>query len=161
MKKLRNFFLILSVFLLPSLALAGGPPANSKAPFLELSDSIALGEGEVRVYGSVINGYPLGMGIVFDGGVFVNAPEEHSDGQWDVVASNGDVVWACCGHELDFDVPDNIAAATPFEHIVINWNPHGHPPPEIYSVPHFDFHFYTQTRADREAITPRQPTCRR
>ncbi len=27
-------------------------------------------------------------------------------------------------------------------HVVIDWNPHGHPPPHVYTVPHFDFHFY-------------------
>jgi hypothetical protein len=29
-----------------------------------------------------------------------------------------------------------------YTHVVIDWNPHGHPPPHIYTVPHFDFHFY-------------------
>jgi hypothetical protein len=154
MNKLRSLIPVAFMLCFSSLVLAGGPPAQSRAPFLELSDPIALGEGEVRVFGSVVNGYPLGMGIVFDGGVFINAPQEHSDGKWDVLDSNGDAVWECCGHELDFDAPDNIAAVTSFEHIVLNWNPHGHPPMDIYTLPHFDFHFYTQTRAERIAITP-------
>ena len=42
--------------------------------------------------------------------------------------------------------------ATAFEHIVINWNLHGHPPTGIFTVPHFDFHFYTITNAERLAI---------
>ena len=33
-------------------------------------------------------------------------------------------------------------AATAFEHIGINWNPGGHPPAGVFTVPHFDFHFY-------------------
>lgn len=31
---------------------------------------------------------------------------------------------------------------TGYSEVVIDWNPHGHPPPHIYTVPHFDFHFY-------------------
>jgi len=31
---------------------------------------------------------------------------------------------------------------TGYTHVVIDWNPHGHPPPHVYTVPHFDFHFY-------------------
>lgn len=42
--------------------------------------------------------------------------------------------------------------ATAFEHIVINWNLHGHPPAGIFTVPHFDFHFYTITNEERLAI---------
>ncbi len=29
-----------------------------------------------------------------------------------------------------------------FDHIDFGWNPHGHEPPGIYDVPHFDVHFY-------------------
>lgn len=39
---------------------------------------------------------------------------------------------------------------TGYTHVVIDWNPHGHPPPHIYTVPHFDFHFYL-TSADEVA----------
>lgn len=45
------------------------------------------------------------------------------------------------------------AAATPFDHIGLNWNPKGHWPNGIYVVPHFDFHFYTLTRQERKQIT--------
>lgn len=45
------------------------------------------------------------------------------------------------------------AQATPFKHVVLNWNAHGHIPPGIYDVPHFDFHFYIITSAERALIT--------
>ncbi len=45
------------------------------------------------------------------------------------------------------------ASVTPFTHAVLNWNPHGHIPPGIYTVPHFDFHFYMCDPAVRAAIT--------
>lgn len=43
---------------------------------------------------------------------------------------------------------------TPFDHIEVDWNPFGHPPPGIYSVPHFDFHFYKISVDQQMAIPP-------
>src|SRR5215203_1511079 len=34
---------------------------------------------------------------------------------------------------------------TPFKFIMLNWNPNGHEPDQIYTHSHFDFHFYTTT----------------
>ncbi len=34
---------------------------------------------------------------------------------------------------------------TPFNHVMINWNPNGHPPEAVYGKPHFDFHFYMES----------------
>jgi hypothetical protein len=44
------------------------------------------------------------------------------------------------------------ASTTAFKHAVINWIPLGHPPAGVYTVPHFDFHFYTITNAQRAEI---------
>lgn len=41
---------------------------------------------------------------------------------------------------------------TVVDHIVVNWEPIGHPPPHVYDVPHFDFHFYLVSRADQEKV---------
>lgn len=49
------------------------------------------------------------------------------------------------------------AAATAFKHAVINWMPTGHPPPMVYTVPHFDFHFYTISNVERVAIVLGDP----
>ena len=53
--------------------------------------------------------------------------------------------------EFVFALPPE-ASATPFKHAVINWIPLGHPPAMVYTVPHFDFHFYLITDAERNAI---------
>lgn len=45
----------------------------------------------------------------------------------------------------------------PFDTVVINWNPQGHPPAGIYTVPHFDVHFYEIDEATRMAISPTSP----
>jgi hypothetical protein len=47
------------------------------------------------------------------------------------------------------------ASVTGFNHIGFNWNPKGHDPEGVYKVPHFDFHFYLISPADRDRITTR------
>jgi hypothetical protein len=46
------------------------------------------------------------------------------------------------------------ASATPFLHALLDWNPAGHEPENVYTLPHFDFHFYTTPDAERAAIPP-------
>lgn len=41
-----------------------------------------------------------------------------------------------------------------YTHVLLDWNPHGHEPPGIYDLPHFDFHFYITSNEDRMAIGP-------
>ncbi|MCC6412529.1 MAG: hypothetical protein IT270_12770 [Saprospiraceae bacterium] len=41
-----------------------------------------------------------------------------------------------------------------FKHVYFNWNQHGHEPMPVYTIPHFDVHFYYQSQAEREAIMP-------
>jgi hypothetical protein len=43
-------------------------------------------------------------------------------------------------------------AVIPFNFVLLNWNPNGHPPANIYDKPHFDFHFYSQTPEEVMAI---------
>jgi len=40
----------------------------------------------------------------------------------------------------------------PWDHLTLDWNPQGHPPPQVYTVPHFDFHYYMITPAAQMAI---------
>jgi hypothetical protein len=44
------------------------------------------------------------------------------------------------------------ASATPFEHVMLDWNPAGHPPDNVYTKAHFDFHFYTTSESERLQI---------
>lgn len=45
------------------------------------------------------------------------------------------------------------AHATGYKTITIGWNPQGHDPDPIYTLPHFDFHFYMQTEGQIKHIT--------
>lgn len=58
----------------------------------------------------------------------------------------------------EFPLPVPAEAHTGFTEVVIDWNPHGHPPPDIYTVPHFDFHFYAVSPATVEGIKFSGPT---
>jgi hypothetical protein len=46
---------------------------------------------------------------------------------------------------------------TPYRFVELNWNPDGHEPEGIYGLPHFDYHFYTITIEERNAIDPKDP----
>lgn len=56
--------------------------------------------------------------------------------------------------EYSFMVPLHQKAkeVTPFDHLEVDWNPFGHPPPGIYDAAHFDFHFYKITEEEQMAI---------
>ena len=58
-------------------------------------------------------------------------------------------------YQFDFQLPAQ--APAPYKFAELNWNPHGHEPPGVYDVPHFDFHFYTVSKAERDAIVPSDP----
>jgi hypothetical protein len=54
--------------------------------------------------------------------------------------------------EAEFALP--LPAETsvpPWDHVAIDWNPHGHPP-DAYMLPHFDFHFYDISASQQAAI---------
>ena len=48
-------------------------------------------------------------------------------------------------------MPAEARAATGMDHLTIYWEHHGHPP-KPFLTPHFDFHFYTISDADRKTI---------
>jgi hypothetical protein len=53
---------------------------------------------------------------------------------------------------LELEFPEDVPA--PYDHVTIDWWPEGHPPPNVYTVPHFDAHFYFISKDTRDAIEP-------
>lgn len=47
---------------------------------------------------------------------------------------------------------------TGYSEVMMDWNPQGHPPPHVYTVPHFDFHFYGIDKGAVERISFKGPT---
>lgn len=53
-------------------------------------------------------------------------------------------------YEYRFFLPRGI---TPYKHLALDWNPHGHEPNGVYNIPHFDLHFYLITTGQRQQIS--------
>jgi hypothetical protein len=67
-------------------------------------------------------------------------------------SSGGDGMEHVDMHEYILQMPAQ--NPSPYKFVELDWNPAGHEPPGIYDIPHFDFHFYTITKAQRDAIDP-------
>lgn len=53
--------------------------------------------------------------------------------------------------------PPAEARAVGYDHVMLDWNPQGHEPAHVYTLPHFDFHFYTISESAQMEIMPMQP----
>ena len=60
-------------------------------------------------------------------------------------------------------VPDHIRLATGIDHISLDFNPCGHPPFGVFTIPHYDFHIYLESPEFRQCMTcdkmPDTPAC--
>lgn len=98
-----------------------------------------LGSGTVRSWVTLDEaGKPVAVGLTFSESAFKTVPAELPRGQESL--------------ELDLLLPKE-ASATAFNHIGFGWNPKGHEPENIYTIPHFDIHFYTISIEEKERIT--------
>jgi hypothetical protein len=103
-------------------------------------------------------GAPKAVGIRVSAEALASLPTQPSD-YHHCVDKNGDGVIAHaneCAETHEYVVPLPEAASQrddmPFKWVLLNWNLHGHGPPGIYDVPHFDVHFMMAPIADIFAI---------
>ncbi len=82
------------------------------------------------------SGMPLSVGVRFNNAALLTLPP-------------GPMV------DYTFALPVG-AASMPYTHVVIGWNPSGHPP-TVYLTPHLDVHFYQIPVAARDLMTPADP----
>ncbi|WP_405012411.1 hypothetical protein [Kitasatospora sp. NBC_01539] len=121
----------------------------------------ALGNGNVRTYAQQdATGKPLSIGFVFPKTTLQNLPTTMTD-QHHCFDINGNGVidehTECMGgHERPLDLPAALTGSSgiPYKWALLNFNSMGHGPEGIYDTPHFDFHFYVQPKAERDAIRP-------
>ena len=100
--------------------------------------AVQFGEGHVRSWVNIRHDdIPLAIGIEFTNGVL---QQEHG---YD--ANDHE-------HEVLLPLHQKAKNLTPFDHLTMGFMAAGHPPPGIYSVPHFDFHFYKMSLEERMAI---------
>ena len=97
------------------------------------SETATLHNGQVWTSAKVDkDGKPLSVSIVINdaalNSVPVGQPSDHMSPQNNLL------------------IPVSEKSGTPFKFIMLNWNSSGHEPDNVYTLPHFDFHFYTSTQ---------------
>ena len=149
--------------LLAALALAGcaGNLRPDDRSGRTLGANARVGHGIVSSYAEIgSDGIPKSIGVVFEAGALEGLPMTHSDGHH-CYDHNKDGVFdldkECFGtHEWVVPLPSEVArrADIPFKWVGLNWNAHGHIPPGVYDLPHFDVHFYIEPIEKVFAIVP-------
>lgn len=116
-----------------------------------LGASSSIGKGTVSSYAEFDKtGAPKAIGIVFHAGALHGLPTAHSDGRhcFDRDKDGKINMDAECFGSHGWVIPLPSQAARhpqiPFKWVGLNWNPHGHIPPGVYDLPHFDVHFYIE-----------------
>lgn len=128
---------LLSALMLLALSLTGcdtldrGGPAGAH-PTTRYGPAVSVGAGTARLFVTTNDaGAPASLGLALTEAALESLPEEET--------------------VFELDLPAGVSVA-PFDHATLDWNPHGHEPPDIYGLPHFDFHFYMLSREDRAQI---------
>ncbi len=94
-------------------------------------DSVVLGEGIVRSWVETDpDGRPLAVGVDLPDEAVASVPAE--------------------GVMMSLVFPE--IEGLPFRHVLFDWAPEGHPPAELYHLPHWDAHFYTLSPEERRTI---------
>ena len=127
----------------PDASGTGAPMADRAGPLpgthRQYGTPVKLGNGFARSYIILNDGVPLELGVAL------------SERALDDLPSAGTTA------EYEYLLPLPEQNPTQYQLIELNWNPGGHPPPGIYTVPHFDFHFFVVSLAERNAVDPSDP----
>lgn len=119
------------------LVVAGGA-AWASGPRVFAGDAVAVGNGFARVIVAThATGAPASVSVVLTGAALEGLPP----------AGHGHKA-----HEYVLPMPAE-GPATGYDHVGLDWNPAGHIPEGVYSLPHFDVHFYMVDRDERQRIT--------
>ena len=109
-------------------ALAAGSALAEGKPATYEGKATRIGHGTAHtVVRTDASGKAASVGVVFTPGMLEGLPK------------------ATKGADPDFPYSLPMPTKGPrtvFDHVVVNWESTGHPPPHVYDVPHFDFHFY-------------------
>ena len=113
-----------------------GAPSNGTV----FGPSQPLGNGTVKTYVTLDGaGQPTEVGLRLSAAAMDGLPQDTGPAQMVMLA-----------------FPDQ-AGQTAFNHVMLNWNPQGHEPAELFGKPHFDFHFDMVDMATMQAINPDDP----
>jgi len=126
-----------------------------------LGANSSMGNGTVSSYAEFdANGAPKAIGIVFPFSVLEGLPANPSDGHNCFDRNKDgkiDPQTECFEvHERVIPLPSELARRSdiPFKWVGLDWNLHGHVPPGVYDLPHFDVHYYIEPIENVFAIEP-------
>lgn len=123
-----------------ALPLAGCVMAPQQHAATYEGNAVAIGNGTARtVVRTNTSGQPASIAVVFTESALEGLPAGGSPG-----APPPEFAYL-------LPMPER-GPRTVVDHVMINWNLQGHPPAKIYDVPHFDFHFYLVSSAEREKV---------
>lgn len=106
----------------------GGEPSN-----IYFGTSGEMGDGTVRTMARLNDaGDLLALGIQFSEEALEGLTEEAEHLTLQFPEEAGDII---------------------YDHFDVDWVPHGHEPPGVYDLPHFDFHFYMISEEEKMQIT--------
>lgn len=125
-----------AVSLAATTGMAAGTSAKPHGGEVYRGKAVSIGKGIAQVVVRTDQkGQPRSVAIMLTRGVLQGLPtrlnKKNKEGEWDYF----------------LPMPAK-APNTGYTHVVVDWNPHGHPPPHVYTVPHFDFHFYVMSPED-------------
>lgn len=124
--------LTLASALLIASACGGDDPVVPAAPTTAKGAVVAVGNGTARTFIVESAGHvPQSIGVELTTSALGGLPDTVSE--WTLPLPADSIL-------------------PPWDHVMIDWNPQGHPPPGIYDLPHFDFHFYEITPGEQMAI---------
>jgi hypothetical protein len=138
-----QFLSFMNAFALTAGALIWVNAAAAELPGTETP----IGNGTVRSYAVVAaDGAPTEIGVAFSNGALDGLPaEQNNTSRCFDLNGSGAIDTGECEGDYDFvlPLPAELTGRSdiPFGWAMVNWNPHGHPP-QPWSVPHFDIHFY-------------------
>lgn len=129
------------------------------APESVFGPAAVLGGVMVQAFAQIEDdGSPHSLGIRLAYPELETLPTEAADGYRCLDLNEDDdinVAAECVGgHERVLFLPREWEETvdSPFRWALFNWNPAGHGPAGVWDVPHFDFHFFIQSLADRSRI---------
>jgi hypothetical protein len=124
----------LAALLIAAAGCAGPQMADRNT---RLGPPTRVGQGTARAFVTLDPaGAPAAIGVVLTEAALKGLPPEPPPGE--------------DGWEYVLRLPREAKAAG-YDHVGLDWNPHGHIPPGVYTVPHFDVHFYRIDGIDEAA----------
>lgn len=131
MREVLSKLAVLAVVL--SLSACSDSDAGPAAPTELDGPAVTVGNGTARTVVVEQGGTVTSIGIQLTDAALTGLPDTQPMTEWQL------------------SLPAGVSVG-PFDHAALDWNPQGHPPPMVYTVPHFDFHFYMIPTAEQMTI---------